>query len=357
MSYPTFSLDQLDKTAEQHTDVDILEMGNGAALFTEAGARLLGLFPHADLPNTLWTSEQLGSFLARREWLIGGERLWIAPERHFFYENPRDFEGFHVPAGIDPGNYERLAHCTYENTFSLIDLHSNTPWDNSRMLRSFTPLADPYHTGLAYMGVAANDTVEINGPGAHFCAWSLTQVYSCGPGKAGTAFFPVADTAQLISYFEPVPPRYATVHKEGYASFRIDANAIYKIGIRPEDMRFDNLCKALYLSPFPGSKKWFCLIKRSDSMPRSQAECVDIARSNPEGPMGAIQSYNNGPDFRPDIECPFGEIELQLQKGRDEGGKSVSKAHHELLSYAGTKAQMLDLAQTVLGLQAPPSAY
>ncbi len=356
MSYPTFTLEKLQQRVAQRSHAQVVRSGTGAFLAVEQGARLLGLFPEPGLPNVLWVNAEIEALLARRDWFVGGERLWLAPERHFFYENPRDFEGFHVPSDIDPGNYQLDQDTTYRNEFSLLDLSKSMVYDRSIATRRFSPIDDPYGTSLAYSGVRIEETVSVPTTEAVFCAWSLAMVYTCGPAAPGTTLVPTADNADFISYFEPIPPNRAEL-MNGYARFRVDGNAVYKFAIAPEHIRFENPCKVAYVSPYPDGEHWFCLMKLSNDLPRSQQECVDPARGNPDGPKGAIQAYNNGPSDAPIEFVSFGEIELQLNSGQVRGERTVSSAAHELLAYAGTREEILDITRKALAIEQPPAVY
>lgn len=354
MSYKTYSLDELKQAVSKYTPVTILESASGAVVLTQYGARLLGLFPAATQKNTLWVNQSLDDVFAGESWRIGGERLWVAPERDFFYENPRDFDGFHVPAGIDPGNYTRAAETAFQNSFSLLNLATNDVFDNTLARRSFALVNDPYAANLAYAGVSITDSIEVQSEGARFCAWSLAQVYCGGPATIGTAFFPIKKGASVLSYFDPIPANRSDV-RQGYARFKIDSAAIYKLAIAPEDILWDNPCKAVYVSPFPQGGQWFAVIKRTSDMPRSQGDCLDAAKRDPDSAKGAIQSYNNAPG--PEDDSIFGEIELQLSAGVKHGKKTISKATHELLAYCGSKGEILELAKTALGAGETPAVY
>lgn len=354
--FPTTKLEEITKITKKHTKVVTKETTNGTLVFTEYGARLLGLFPNNKLPNLLWVDSKLDEKMAEGNWMIGGERLWIAPERNFFYENPRDFDGFHVPAEIDPGEYDQIDELTFESNFALLDYHTNETFDNSIARRQFQVINDPYNTGLDFAGVQIKDLLSISSPNMTMCGWSLAQVYTCGKGKPGTALFPIKPSGKILSYFSPIPSTRASV-EQGYAKFLIDSAEIYKFAIMPEDMVFSNPIKAVYVSPFPNSKEWFCIVKRTDDMPRSQAECVDIARDNPNGPRGAIQSYNNGPGFGGGEVIPFGEIELQLNKGAFVNNRTISMAIHDILGYAGKKEEILGLAMKLLRSQEIPKIF
>ncbi len=356
MSYPTFSLEKLKLVTSKHSDVIESETAGGSLLFTTYGARLLGLFPEKTGHNLLWVYAGLEESMRKGQWLTGGERLWIAPEKFFYYENPRDFEGFHVPAGIDPGNYAQLGDLTFGNEFSVLNYSTNETYDNCIEKRIFTPIDDPYDSGLSYAGVAIKDTVSFPAPDLEICAWSLSQVYTCGPQRSGTALFPMKSSGRILSYFTPIPPDRAQV-LENYARFKIDSDAFYKMAIRPEDSFFDNSCKILYISPDPKSDAWHCLIKRSNDLPVSQSECVDRPRNDPEGEKGAIQSYNNAPGYTSTDTVLYGELELQLKKSSGVNGKTISEADHELLGYTGSKDSILALARKALRTDSVPVLF
>jgi hypothetical protein len=357
MPYRSFPLRDLQNAVAPYTESTVKETQSGNVLTTTYGARLLGLYPRRDGLNTLWIFEDIEKEMKLQQWLVGGERLWIAPEREFYYENPRDFDGFHVPAGIDPGNYQMLGEMVYENIFSLLNCARNETYDNCLARRTIKLIEDPFQSGLEYAGVEIAEMLMITKPNLNMSAWSIAQVYSSGPEKPGTAFFPVREGAHPLSYFSPIPQDRVSVNGT-CARFKIDGEEIYKLGIKPEDMDFDNPVKAVYVSPWPQGDDWFAVIKVSDDMPRTQEECVDIPRGDTSGPKGAIQSYNNGPDFSDEIEnAPFGEIELQLNCGLFDTSTTTSTGTHKLLSYAGSKEQILNLAAEALRLDSTPELY
>ncbi|MFP4416951.1 MAG: hypothetical protein ACLFSB_06740 [Chitinispirillaceae bacterium] len=356
MSYPSFSLEQLKAVTAKHSDIIISETDSGALLFTTYGARLLGLFPERNGHNLLWVYAHVEESMRTGQWLTGGERLWIAPEKYFYYENPRDFEGFHVPAGIDPGSYAHLADLTFGNEFSVLNYSTNETYDECIQKRVFSQLEDPYQTGLAYAGVSITDMVSFPAPDLDIAAWSLSQVYTCGPERNGTVLFPMKSSGRILSYFSPIPPDRAEVCNQ-YGRFKIDSNAWYKMAIRPEDTKEDNPCKLVYVSPDPTTDAWHCLIKRSDDIPLTQDQCVDAPRENPQGEKGAIQSYNNAPGYTGTDTVLYGELELQLKKGASGNGKTVSEATHELLGYTASKEDILSLAKKALGTDSIPELY
>ncbi len=361
MAFITTTLNTLRAVTERYTKTIVKEYGNGLLLFTERGGRLLGMFPYGEGDNALWVNENLDECLLGHSAHIGGERLWISPERNFYYENPRDFEGYRIPSEIDPGEYtckKDAETILFQNNFSLLEYDRNMLFDNSVERRSFSVIADPYNTGHPYVGVSITDEVDVNDTEIVMCAWSLTQVYTCGPESPGIALFPVKPGCNLISYFDQIPDDRAEV-LENVARFKIDGSFSIKLGIRPEDVPLDNPCKAVYLSRTGSNKAtWFCVIKRSNDIPRTQDECVDMAKNDPNGPKGAVQAFNTDHGSKEEmIAYPCGELGLQLKKGVAEGDKTVSRATHELLSYCGSREEMFELAGNALQIQSLPEVY
>jgi hypothetical protein len=348
----TFSIDDIRNSVEKKTGTTIKGTRTGAVVFTEFGARLLGLFPSLSDPNTLWVPEDIDQRIESNDWLSGGERLWIAPQRDYFFKNPLEFEGFHVSPNIDPGIYSQKGDLKYESAFSLSNYSKSEEYDGSVARREFTLIDDPYESCLDYAGVQIFDHLSVPSSNVDMCAWSIAMVNTCGSEMPGTVLFPVRIGASLVSYFDPVPSHRATV-ENGYARFLIDSQKAYKMAIRPEDIVWENPAKVIYIAPYPGGKRWFCLIKRSDDLPKNQDDCVDTPCGNPDGPKGATQAYNSCFDHG----SLYGEIELQLNKGISDGDRTTSSATHELLGYTGTKDEILSLAQRVLAIEELPKVF
>ncbi|MDO5576829.1 MAG: hypothetical protein Q4F84_07095 [Fibrobacter sp.] len=348
------TLNQMLENIGNHTTTIVKSNGTGAAVFTEFGARLLGLFPSKNEPNVLWTSDNLEREILDRSWHIGGERLWIAPQRNFYFKSTHNFGDFYVSKQIDPGEYKHVQELKFENSFTLQDHHYNQTYESSTARREFSLIDDPYESGLEYIGFKITEHLSILSNSIEICPWSITQVFTKGKDEPGTAFFPIKPNAKLLSYFNTIPNNRASV-EPGYARFLIDSNETYKLAIRPEDVILENPAKVVYLSPVYNGPKWLCLVKRSNDMPTDQQGCVDPSQSNPDGLKGAIQAYNNA--FPKSPANFYGEIELQLTKGICSSDRTSCDSSHELLSYIGTKEQMLELAKNILGIDTFPKIY
>jgi len=357
MHYKTYSFNTLNEIVSKHTAVEIVESNSGAMLFSEYGARLLGMFPKLDASNTLFVHKNLDAHFTIGDWKIGGERLWIAPEREYYFENPRDFEGFHVPAVVDPGEYNVSDNLTYVNRLSLLNLVTNELHDSTEFKRVFTPISDPYNSGGAFVGVSIHDSITVKNTTDRFAAWSLTQVYSGSAEHPGTVLIPLAPSGSPLHYFRAIPTD-RLLENDGCLSFRIDGSDEYKIAVSPEDARCATDAQMAYLCPYPENDLWFCIIKSSQDVPSTQDTCVDTPRSDPQGPKGAIQSYNaNCFDLEDGDDSQFGEIELQMSKNTTKDGTEISSGTHQLLSYAGTRDEMIELAKTALKLETMPTLF
>jgi hypothetical protein len=253
---------------------------------------------------------------------------------------------------------EDSSKVVFKNVFSLLEYDRNKLFDRTIGKRTFTPIADPYATHLPYTGVSGKDWISVNDPHIQMCAWSIVQVYTRGQEHPGTALFPVNPGTGFISYFDEIPPGRAA-DGAGYIRLKIDGNFSCKAGVRPEDLVMGNPCKAIYLSPSAGDDDtWLCVVKRSDDIPHNQKECVDMTKNGPADAKAAVQVYNTDHGSKEDmIAFPCGELSLQLKKGTVQHGVTVSSGVHELLSYRGTKGELLELAKTILRLSATPELF
>ena len=139
--------------------------------------------------------------------------------------------------------------------------------------------------------------------------------------------------------------------KENYIAFKIDFDDIYKLAIRPEDIDYDRAAKIGYVLKFPELDEFGFIVKLSDDIARTQDECYDISRDNPDSEIGVIQSYNSESPNKPYLN--FGEIELQLNSFQATDNTSHGKAKHQLFTYTGTKEEILDVIEKYLGITDP----
>ncbi len=116
----------------------VLAMGTGKIVVTPHGGRVLGCFTHEGGENVFWVNPELASAESAKKWLagehvLGGDRLWIAPERGLFFHGDKLADGVSTQKGIDPGNWVvgRLTDHSVRLTNEFSATYLRTP--NSRV--------------------------------------------------------------------------------------------------------------------------------------------------------------------------------------------------------------------------------
>ncbi|MEM2795632.1 MAG: hypothetical protein QXY49_07245, partial [Thermofilaceae archaeon] len=94
---------ELARLVSHYSATVTLKRGKAEVLVLERGGRILTL--QYDGLNLLWVNPNIKLVLETGGWNTGGLRLWISPERSFFYEKPAEFGGWFCPSGIDPAEF------------------------------------------------------------------------------------------------------------------------------------------------------------------------------------------------------------------------------------------------------------
>jgi len=320
-----------------------LQSVNGSILVSEYGGRILGISIKGS-PNLLWTNPNLETVLEDRGFNVGGLRVWVSPERNFFYKNPEAFGEWFCPSELDPGYFKILnateSSATLESKFKLKDLLNNETLNVSIVRDVF--LEDLNDGGLA-IHVRESLTAS-NFNKSRLSLWALTQIY---PGRrgVGTVIVPVKRKTEPIHYFGPIPNDRLKIAKE-HVAFLIDGAYTCKLGIKPEDLRIRGWASIGYFTEMPWSDEDALIITMETCCaPRSQAECLDVAKANPEGPKATVQSYNSGPNAE---WLKFGEIELQFPASTLTNGLQFSTVSYTVKAYLGSLEKILEKFREVL---------
>ena len=349
-----FTQDSLLSAVNGDTKTVVLKSGDGSSVvICEYGGRPLGIFPKEDCVNLLWVNPEIKSTIKSNGHSIGGDRYWLSPERDFFYQDPENWKGWFCPPGLDPAKYEFLGRtedsCTVSSPIGIKNMRTEEIY-RGEITRQFTLVDEPMATGLNHAGLEFVDDCVIFKPKLRVNGWSLATILSGGKDNPGTVLIPTNKDPNPLSYFKEIPADRLIV-KEDYVSYKIDVSEIYKLAIRPEDVKFDRKAKIGYVLDLPGSEKYGFLVKLSDDVPKTQDQCFDVARDCPEGEIGVIQSYNSeSPD---PSSLSFGEIELQLKSFETIDNTSHGKAVHQLFSYVGSKDEILGVIEKYLDISDP----
>ena len=334
--------------------IELTDNHEGSVVISEYGGRLLGLFPKEKVPSLLWINPNITEIIKARERGIGGDRYWISPEREFFYEDPKNWQGWFCPPGLDPAMYDILDNNTRScNLSSPITIKSQITKAiySGEITRQIRVIKEPIKTGISYCGVEFLDDCVLYYPNLKINSWSLACVISGGADNPGTVLIPVKPKSKPLSYFRTIPNDRLQVTDNGIA-FKIDVDDIYKLAVRPEDIDFSRKAKIGYVLNIPDSDYYGFIVKLSDDLPRSQVDCFDAARDHPDGEIGVIQSYNSESPEKPRI-LKYGELELQLNKFNTIDDASHGKATHQIIGYVGEKDEILEIIEKYLGINQP----
>ncbi|MHA1792558.1 MAG: DUF6786 family protein [Promethearchaeota archaeon] len=345
-----FTQDDLINYLDDLLDLHVLQVNDAKAIVCERGGRILGMFPNQDSINPLWINHDINGLLSTDSWNLGGDRLWVSPERNFFYKNPETWGGWYCPPGLDPADYMFVKMeddaCSLKSPVTFNDNVRNKVLKGI-IQRDIKMIDDPLKIGLECCALEIRDRCLINTPDFVGNGWSLTQVVSGGRENPGTVIIPTKQEAKPLSYFKEIPPARLKISSD-HVCFKIDVQEIYKLAIRPEDIDFSNVPKIAFIQKARDSDDYTLVVKVSSDVPHSQEDCHDISRDHPGMEIGVIQSYNS--------ESPnsgllmFGELEFQLNPFKRVKESSSMDATHQLMTITASKEDLVEAACKALNI-------
>jgi hypothetical protein len=288
--------------------------GEAAALITQRGGRVLGIFPTPESDNLLWTNseafaspERFAAFLEQGSWNLGGERVWIAPEIMYNVQDRSDFWGsINVPSLMDPGAY------TLEQHASLVRLHTQM------RLTAYNIGEGQQEVAVDRRVVAVRDpllSLSRSLPDLHYCgyqhqvklrtatadlaveSWNLVQVKA-----GGQLIIPCLPEVTVSDYFGSVPDEVRTVLQSdtSYLRLYLDGKRQYKIGYQSVSVTG----RMGYWQPMDNGHA-VLLVRSFFNNPsnRYAEEPQDVPGKNGH----SIHVYNDGGEFGG--EQSFGEME------------------------------------------------
>jgi hypothetical protein len=160
-------------------------------------------------------------------WNIGGERIWLAPERLFNFTDPdRMIETYRVDPALDPGDWqlEQQGPSLLLSLVSEVALASGEGRIGVRIERRLSPLgAIPGDAGMAVTGY--RQSVEVRQTGGvplPVVPWIVRQV---APG--GTAFVSASGPRPAARVFGDLPDSALTA-RDGFWSTDFAGTGFYK---------------------------------------------------------------------------------------------------------------------------------
>ena len=325
----------------------------GKIVVTPHGARVLGLFTHEHADNAFWVNHELASADSARKFLagehvLGGDRVWIAPERGLFFKGDKLSDGVVTQTSIDPGNWVvgKLTEKSIRLTNDFAATYFRVPGSRVRGIversirRICKPLPEkPEHVHYAGYEIASRfDLLEAPADDLNFGMWFLIQMVT---PVGGYLYAPTAGKAVITGdYFEPTGPDYLKVTST-HVRFKLDSLERHKIGIRTNEV----LGRAGFLSN-AGAHGQATLVVRN-FLNNPSARYSDVPLHTPEGTQDSIQSYNHntGP-------TGFGELEFHTPGVCRKMAEPTVTDVNQVWVFTGKRADLVPIAVKLLNLPA-----
>jgi hypothetical protein len=226
----------------------VLALQNGAqAVISQYSGHVLGPFLQPGGESLLWTSavladaDKLAALVSARDWNIGGDRYWIAPEIQYYVGDRDNYRAtLAVPQQMDPGNYslEQIGDDAWKLGQEVtMEAHNlNTGSKTLQVERVLRPVPDPLRNlsshaelleGVVYAGYEQVVTLTDTEPNQILSeSWSVTQV---NPG--GDLWIPSSAAVEVTDYYAPIDD--AHLHRQpGLLRLAVSGHTQYKVGIQ-----------------------------------------------------------------------------------------------------------------------------
>lgn len=321
------------------------------ALISEYAGHVLGPFIGPGGESILWTNpalagaDALGKFVAARDWNIGGDRIWIAPEIQYNCTDRTDFWGtLDLPKQMDPGSYtlsQADGGWTLAQEVTLQAHNLNTGSKTLHVTRAFRAAPDPLRRlnayeelvdGVAYAGYEQLVTLTDTEPNDILSeSWSLAQV---NPG--GVLWIPATARAEVTDYYEPIDEEHLQ-RVPGLLRINITARRQFKIGLQAAQV----FGRMAYANRLDDGRAY--LVIRSFHVNPSAEYTEEPAHL--VGRSGhAMHVYNDNGMFG-----GFGEMECQGQAIGGALGRSEDTDQYLLWYYIGAPQKIDAIFATLIG--------
>jgi hypothetical protein len=334
-----------------------LELQNGAKLLLlERGGRVLGPFLTPKDNTLLWASpaladaDALGRFVAAKEWNMGGERIWVAPEIQFNVGDRSDFWGtLSIPAQMDPGDWRLDEQPEGWRLRQGMTLTANNLAQGEKELwieRFIHPAADPLTNtrdykelldGVTFAGYEQIVTLrEARHDHIMSQSWNVAPVW---PG--GRIIIPSSPGVEVSDYFEPIDDQHLARHGH-YIALQVTGDRRYKVGIKAAHTfgRLGYFRRGA--SGGDAGLTGYLLVRNYFNNPSSPY--VEEPPQTPGGSGDSIHVYNDGGLFG-----GFGELECQGQAIGGHTGRSASTDQQLLWVYWGPADKVARIGTQLLG--------
>ncbi|HVX84977.1 MAG TPA: DUF6786 family protein [Phycisphaerae bacterium] len=347
-------IDALAQAGLQH--VTFACPGGGSFVVTPHGARILGLFPAPDAHNAYFVNPEVADHAHTQRYLagehvLGGDRLWIAPERGLFFRGDRLEDGVTTQRSIDPGNWivaeNTASSIRFVNDFTATFFRIPHSTVRGRVERSIRAIPSPFadfpdllstRGPVAFAGyeIASRfELLEAPRDDLYFGLWFLIQLVV---PHGGFLYVPTAGKTVATDYYESTGPDYLLI-TDSHTRFKLDSIHRHKIGIR----KTEALGRMGFLSnPAPDGAA--TLVVRN-FLNDPAAHYADVPLHTPAGTQDSIQSYNHhsGPGG-------FGEMEFHTPGINRAMPEPVVTDANQVWAFTGQRADLVPIAAKLLNL-------
>ena len=300
---------------ENSLPFEVLELDNQAkVIIMQQGGRIIGPFFN-ESKSIIWmhpawsNASSWSKFLSDKNWNIGGERVWIAPEIQFCIQdrcNPA--QSYSLPKAMDPANYLLTRSHTqtiHLSTDMILDTFNYTTLQQQLTIeRTISPAVNPLHQFKS--SEQLNEMVEYCGythtitlktppfPTVISETWDLMQIR-----QGGTVILPLMGKPPIGWYYRPKSNSCMHI-KDSVSAVFMQPENLFKFGIPAA------YCSGRvgYLYHEEDSITWSLLIRSYFVNPSGIYSEEPFDSSGDSG--YAFHLYNSG-----DTSNRFGELECQ----------------------------------------------
>lgn len=242
--------------------------------------------------DAFWINEQFENDSG--DWNAGGDRLWVAPERDWFWKShsSMDFGDYDISSHLDPGSWTKEVanhnYCCVRQRVALKNWRGGeyAEFSLARGIQLIEYPGAPFFE--SYLSYRTDNELElVRGPsGQNLDIWSILQIPPGGNLLVGTR-----GDVNLRDYFDPIP---STLWKKDSQSLqlKITGDTRYKIGVAPEQStgrmayarRIDGRYLVIYRQFFAQPWQRYCDTPGLDTA--SQGDAVQVY--NDSGAFGGF---------------------------------------------------------------------
>jgi hypothetical protein len=324
----------------------------GKIVVTPHGSRVLGVFTHEGAENAFFVNEELADAESARKMLagphlLGGDRLWMAPERGLFFRGNKEADGYVFQPGIDPGNWVvgKLTEQSVRMTNDFVATYFQMPGSRLRGIversirQTCRPLAEkPANVNFAGYEIASRfELMEAPQDDLHLGMWFIIQF---GATVGGHLYVPTSGRAVVTDYYEPSGPGYLKV-TDTHVRFKVDSKERHKIGIRVNEV----MGRGGYLSDGDGSGQATLVVRSFMNNP--SGKYADAPLHTPAGTQDSVQGYNHHTGVK-----GFVELEYHTPAICRSMAEPVVMDVNQVWVFTGKRADLVAIAVKLLNLPA-----